>query len=605
MAKDKEKSLIVPSKKLGRTLKWAGFILAVLVFGFFLFVLTFNMSYSQVIYPHTYVGNIDLSGKTQVEAQNILGDAAVSASSRKIELSYNDQKIELTPSDLDLKYDTVSSAQLAWQTARNGSFQKVIGEEIKSLVGKNEQPAVLSYNSQLLQDKISSLAKTIDGSMQETTITITDLTPAVVPGKSGMVLNQVNTQAAVQTDLNNLIDNPQISLNVKPADPKITASVAADALAQTQKILKKDFTIKTKKQVSVLKPKDIASWLQFVPQQNQLTHTWTLAVQIDPVQEKSFLDSIATQVNQPAQDAKFKVTDGKVEAFQLSQTGYALDQDKAPDVLAQAILSAQTKVDLPVTVTEPKITADSASTLGIKELVGEGKTSWNGSPANRIHNLTLGSQKINGTIVEPGDEFSTVKTIGEIDAKTGFLPELVIKNGTQVVPDYGGGLCQVSTTLFRAVLNAGLKITARTNHSFRVSYYEPPVGMDATIYDPAPDFKFVNDMKNPIMIWTIPTQNGLDFQIYGTKDNRKVSISDPVVGNYVDPPPPVYTESDTMDPGAIRQVERATRGCTASFQYKVTAKDGAELENQTFVSKYIPLANSFLYGPGTQIPPAD
>ena len=129
--------------------------------------------------------------------------------------------------------------------------------------------------------------------------------------------------------------------------------------------------------------------------------------------------------------------------------------------------------------------------------------------------------------------------------------------------------------------------------------------MDATIYDPAPDFRFVNDTKNPILIWAVATSNGLDFQIYGTKDGRISSVSQPTVGSYIDPPAAIYSESDTLDQGAIRQVERATRGCTASFDYLVTAKDGSTLEKQTFVSKYMPVPATFWYGPGTTIPPAN
>ena len=205
-------------------------------------------------------------------------------------------------------------------------------------------------------------------------------------------------------------------------------------------------------------------------------------------------------------------------------------------------------------------------------------------------------------MVKPGEEFSTLKALGPITAEAGFLPELVIKNGTQVVPDIGGGLCQVSSTLFRAALNAGLKITARTAHSFRVPYYEPPIGIDATIFDPAPDLKFVNNMDAPILIWAAASDTDLIFQIYGTKDDRKVEISDPVLFNYIAPGDPIYTESSTMEPGAIRQVERATSGVTASFKYKVTAKSGEVLQAETYVSKYIPIPDSFLYGPGAEVP---
>jgi vancomycin resistance protein YoaR len=128
--------------------------------------------------------------------------------------------------------------------------------------------------------------------------------------------------------------------------------------------------------------------------------------------------------------------------------------------------------------------------------------------------------------------------------------------------------------------------------------------MDATIYDPAPDFKFVNNMSTPILIWAVAGNNSLDFQIYGTKDGRQISISTPAIFNYTDPPAPVYTQSSTMAPGTIRQVEKATKGCTASFNYRVLDALGKELEKDTFVSKYVPLPNSFLVGEGYVSPDA-
>lgn len=583
-------------------LKRIGLVLSIFIVGLFLLVFSFNIAYSQVIYPNSYIGGINVSGKTLAEAQRIIEDNAAAVADRQVTLSYQDQKIDLTSKDIDLAYDPAQSAESAWSIGRAGAFNKIVSEEIKSLISRNDLPAVFTYNSAVLQDKIAGLAKTIDNPEQETTIVITDLAPAVVLGKSGTELDQTKIQETIQEDLGNFMTNPQISLNMAPANPKVNVSAAADALERTNKILAHSIAVKAKKKDYALDPKDIAGWLQFVPSQNQFTRSWSLVVQVDPAKINTFLDTVSADVNQPAQNAKFAVAGGKVDTFQIAQTGYELDRTQATKIISDAILNSQDKIDLPVAVTEPEI-KDTASTNGIKELVAEGVTSWRGSPKNRIHNLTLGSQNISGTIVEPGQEFSTIKAIGPIDAEHGFLQELVIKNGTQVVPDVGGGLCQVSTTLFRAVLNSGLKVTARTNHSFRVSYYEPPVGMDATIYDPLPDFKFINDMKTPILIWATSTDTGLSFQIYGTKDDRVVDISTPVVGDYVSPPAAVYIESANMEPGAIRQTEHATRGATASFKYNVTAKNGDILEDQTFVSKYIPIPDSFLYGPGTQIPP--
>jgi len=482
--------------------------------------------------------------------------------------------------------------------------------------------AEFSYNRGKLNSAILDIANKIYIPEKDATVTIDGLNLEVQPEQTGQKLDFLNTQELVLKAFGNFKLNSQGNLKVNKLEPKVGKDDAANAKVQAEKLLKKNITLKVEKQTYTLEPKDIVSWLDFValpvgqPESKKLSQEevkevgkniekkpiWTLAVKIDQDKVSAYVNSISSDIYQEPKDAKFQVQDGKVTTFQISQTGYKLDQEKAVKDIITAIKNGLLEVTLSVKVTEPEISSSDPAQAGITELIGEGRTSWKGSPSNRIHNLSLGAEKISGTIVKPGEEFSTVKTIGEIGPSTGFLPELVIKNSTQVVPDYGGGLCQVSTTLFRAIIYSGLKVTARTPHSFRVSYYEPPVGMDATIYDPAPDLKFVNDMATPILIWGIAGNNSLVFQMYGTKDGRQIDISDPVTYDYISPPGAVYTESDSMAPGEIRQVERALPGCSASFHYKVTAADGKVLDNETFVSKYVALANSYLVGPGYEIP---
>jgi vancomycin resistance protein YoaR len=166
------------------------------------------------------------------------------------------------------------------------------------------------------------------------------------------------------------------------------------------------------------------------------------------------------------------------------------------------------------------------------------------------------------------------------------------------VPEFGGGLCQVSSTLFRAAMSAGVKIIERQNHKYRVSYYEPPVGMDATIYDPAPDFKFANNYGTHILIKSKIEKTKITFELYGTKDSRVVEMSEPELYDLVDPGPPVLVESDTLPAGQKKQIEKAHQGASAKFNYKVT-KDGKALQERTFVSKYVPWPEKWLIGKGT------
>lgn len=601
-------------KKSALIFAFAVFLLAALIFGY-------NLYFRDKILPQTYIGGINLGGKTKPEAQAILESYASKNNKNEIDLLWQDKNWKILTSDIGVSLNPNDSVDLAWNVGRTGSFSKVIGEQLRSVFVGNKRLAVFSYAPGILNAKILDIANQIDVSEEDAGVKIENLTAEVTPEKIGRKLDFIQTNNDVLTTIGSFQENSDVNLKVDQINPKVISSAAEDAANNVNTILQNTLTLKSAKKNYTLAPGDFAPWLTFAAvisletqgkvdlktagQNNAVSpSSWHLEVTIDQAKVQNYLNSIGGEINQDPKDAKFSVTNGQVTTFALSQTGYTLDVDKAKATIAQAILQKTSAIDLPVAVTQPKVASDSANAMGIKELVGEGKTSWRGSPPNRIHNLTLGTNNISGTIVQPGQEFSTVQTIGEIDGAHGFLPELVIKNSTQVVPDFGGGLCQVSTTLFRAVLNSGLKITARTPHSFRVSYYEPPVGEDATIYDPAPDFKFVNDMSTPILIWGVAGNNGLDFQIYGTKDGRQVNISAPSVGNFVPPPPPVYTVSDTMEPGTIRQVEKALQGCTASFHYSVTDASGKSLENQTFVSKYVPLPDSYLVGDGYPIPPS-
>jgi len=179
--------------------------------------------------------------------------------------------------------------------------------------------------------------------------------------------------------------------------------------------------------------------------------------------------------------------------------------------------------------------------------------------------------------------------LGEIDGTTGYLQELVIK-GNQTIPEYGGGLCQIGTTSFRAALASGMPVTARQNHSYVVSYYNDENGLpgtDATIYDPAPDFRFLNDTGNYVLFQTRIEGNDLYFELWGTDDGRVAAQTKPVVWNRVAPPPTKYVDTTDIPPGTEKCTESAHAGIDAAFTYTVTYPDG-EKKEETFQSHYRP-----------------
>lgn len=243
------------------------------------------------------------------------------------------------------------------------------------------------------------------------------------------------------------------------------------------------------------------------------------------------------------------------------------------------------EADLALETIEPSIEGPDAERLGIREVLGIGRSDYSGSPANRRYNIAYGASKMNGVIVAPGKEFSQLASLGPVDGAHGWRPELVIK-GNETIPEYGGGLCQIGTTSFRAALAAGMQITERRNHSYRVRYYEP-AGTDATIYEPSPDFRFKNDTANYIMITSRTVGDEVVTTIWGTRDGRVAEQTKPIVYNITSPPPTKLIETTDLAPGVKKCTESAHAGASAKFDYKVSYADGS-VHEETFYSLYRP-----------------
>lgn len=333
------------------------------------------------------------------------------------------------------------------------------------------------------------------------------------------------------------------------------------------------------------------------------TENLNVIINSDEGSINSFIDKVSSNIDKEAKNSKFNFENGKVTEFQPSEEGLKVDREK---LLGQIHLSFQiiknsaqvTKNELPVDVIKPEITTDSINNLGIKELIGQGTSTYYHSITSRVHNVVLAASRINGTLVKPGDIFSFNETLGDVSQFTGYQQAYIISEGKTILGD-GGGVCQVSTTLFRALLNAGLPITDRTAHAYRVGYYEQnsPPGLDATVYGPSPDLKFVNDTPGYILIEAVsdPKHYSLTFQLYGTSDGRVATISKPVITGVSPPLPTVYQDDPTLPAGTLKQTDFAASGAKVSFKYTVT-RNGETLQNKTFVSNYKSWAAVYLRG---------
>lgn len=257
--------------------------------------------------------------------------------------------------------------------------------------------------------------------------------------------------------------------------------------------------------------------------------------------------------------------------------------DALVDLTIAALDGNVRDIQIPVRETEPAITVNDEELreMGIKELVTIGESDFTGSTQNRIHNVTTGLNKFNGHLIAQGETFSFVKVLGPVDASTGYRKELTIV-GDKTIPEYGGGLCQVSSTAYRGVWEYGFPITQRKNHSYAVGYYAPQ-GTDATVYPPNIDIKFLNDSPGALLIQTVidvPEKNAY-FLYYGTKDDRFAEVMGPFTWGHKAAPPPRTEETTEIPAGTRRKVGEAVPGLRAAW-FRTVHKAGESTTQGTY-----------------------
>ncbi|MFA6428453.1 MAG: VanW family protein [Candidatus Buchananbacteria bacterium] len=410
---------------------------------------------------------------------------------------------------------------------------------------------------------------------------------SLTPAKIGQTFNDHLIIKQLKNNLNQL-DNQAINLELLTDLPKINENQAQPLIAAAQNLLNNTSTLAFTYQEDkweITKPQ-LASWLTLEKNNDQVN------LAVAPTEAKKFLASLAETIDVLPQEPKLTLENGKAKDFFAPQDGLKVDLEKNLALLNNNFLATST-LPLIVEKTPAKVALGDVNDIGIKEIIGTGHSNFKGSPTNRRKNIRTGANALNGILIKPGEEFSLVTALGTIDNTTGYLPELVIKEN-RTVPEFGGGLCQIATTVFRSALYSGLPITARTNHSYRVTYYEP-AGMDATIYQPRPDLKFINDTKNYILIQSRIKGDDIYFDFWGNKDGRLVEISKPKIYNLTAPPAAKLIETTSLAPGEKKCTESAHAGADAEFDYLVTYADG-QTKTVNFFSRYRPWGSVCLIG---------
>lgn len=442
----------------------------------------------------------------------------------------------------------------------------------------------LNFNSAALDSEIQKIASQIDRPFVPSEIILDNKTVQVKTGQLGTQTNQFQLHQLIINNLTRYQLNP-IVVPVDPLGHLPTDSQVQSALAAAKNLSAKSLTLKYADQTTILDPKVLVSWVGFDG-----------SCRLDKISD--YVATLAQSIKKDPVDAVFKFENNQVVDFQSSQKGYSLQTEETKNLLCHQFSSAL-PLDLPLTYQDPKITTADANNLGIKELLGRGTSSFRHSSSIRNFNIAKGASIVNRILVAPGEEFSFLKNLGEVTLDNGFKKAYVIKKGKTEL-DVGGGICQVSTTLFRAMFNAGLDITARTAHAYRVQYYEEDSrpGFDATVFIPSPDLKFKNDTGHYVLIQSQydGKNKKLTYEIYGTSDGRQVEISNYRQWDATPAPPDVYLDDPTLPPGKIVKDESRVPGLKTAFDWKVT-RNGEIIHQKTFQSSYVPWAAVYRRGP--------
>jgi vancomycin resistance protein YoaR len=562
-----------------------------LIFGIILTIsFAYHLTYFKRIYPGVKIGGINLGNKTKEEAIKILAGKTKEKQKKEIILLGKNQRWLILPEEISLSYDLEKSVEKAYSLGRRKNFFLDLKEKIQAWKGEINLPLEYNLNSFLLEEKIEKISQEIFIPASEPEIKISGKKIIINPGENGQKLNEELLKEIINKNLS-FLGEKEIVLPLIYLKPKLSPEEIEQVKKRAEKFLGKKIKIVFEDQIQILDEKEIINLL-LVPEG------------FDEEKISSLAASFASTFNRPPQDAAFHFSEGKVTVFRPEKEGIKIDEEKLKLDLISAFEkiekenSPQEEISISFEKIPPQIKNSDVNNLGIQTLLGQGISYFKGSIPSRIHNINLASSKINGLLVAPGEIFSFNKSLGEVSQMAGYKESYIIKEGKTVLGD-GGGVCQVSTTLFRAALSAGLPIEERHPHAYRVSYYEQnsPPGFDATVWDPTADLKFKNDTPAYILIQITmdKKEQKLIADIYGTPDERVVEIGKPRIWDQVPPPPDLYLDDPTSPLGTIRQIDFKAWGAKVAFDWKVVRKEEI-LQKRTFYSNYRPWQAVYLKG---------
>jgi vancomycin resistance protein YoaR len=583
----------------------SGSVLLVLVLIFFF--MAFQIRHGERIFPGVKVEGVDVGSMTRSEAQIALAGRLTYPRDAIFTFRDGGQVWQMSAADLGVSYDVEQTVNAAFAVGHEGNLALDLLAQTGAWFNGASIAPMLRYDETLAQAQLMAMALKIDRPAQNATLMLNGATVNTTPGQTGRTLDTTATLARLREAILRLDRGLEIALVVNETPPLIW-NVDTPA-AQIQAAFSGPLTLTAADANNqplgpwTVTPEQIASLLR-VEQIANGDGTLSYSVSIDMEPFRASVAALAPGLIVPTRDGRFIMNDatGQLEVLQPSVSGRTLDVDATLKAMSDAVFTDQRTVPLAFNTTLPTLNNQvTAQELGIKEIVAESKTYFKGSGPNRRANIALAASKFNGVIIAPGQEFSFNTLLGEIGPETGFLEDKVIFGGRTTL-DYGGGACQVSTTVFRAAFAGGFPITERNSHGYRVGYYEQggyPPGMDASIWQPERDFKFQNNTPYYILIETdvFPADDALQFRFYSTK-YWNATIDQAIIRDVTPAEPTRYEMNKDLRIGDILQVDYAAEGADVYVARKVYDLQGQLYKEETLYTHYLPWAAVYQVAPG-------
>jgi vancomycin resistance protein YoaR len=550
-------------------------------------VIGYQLLYAGRIFPGISVAGVDLSGMRPDAAAAKLSQTLSYPISGKVLLRDGDKVWSASPAQLGMVFDASTSAQGAYRMGRSGGLFKALGGQVRGRGFGYDVPPVVIFDQRVAYQYLQGLAAQINQPVVEAGLQIDGSNVSVQPAQPGRSLNIDATIIYVSAQLQSFRDG-EVAMIVNGYQPAVMDVSAQAEAART--ILSQPLVLQL--------PGDSGDgpgpWVYDVAVLSKLIKVQapgtdgaaSPTVVLDPAELEKMLKALAPEIDRDAHNARFHFFNGELVALQASVAGRRLDVEGSIQSINEALAAGQHTVALVVEEQTPDVPdTATAEELGITQLLpGGAQTSYfRGSSPERIQNIKTASAQFDGVLVAPGETFSMGQALGDVSLDNGFTEALIIYGG-RTIKGVGGGVCQVSTTLFRTAFMAGFPIVERVPHAYRVSYYEQTsggidpnlAGMDATVYFPLVDFKFKNDSPYWILMETSVDESSrsLTWRFYSTWDGRTVQWENGGLQNVVPAPKPLFRINADLKPGQITQVDYAANGADIDVE-RTVIKDGA------------------------------